>query len=234
MHPHLTGFLIGLAALVFVAAVVRLVIGNPGAARDRARLLRWRIRLYLRPGPGYANGLELAVLWSRLRAVWTGGRARPSLRWWLRLVLPVTGYGVRLGRAHLGRRVIASMEDQTLVLAAPRTGKSGWLADRFIDHPGAVVTTTTRTDLYGNTPLLRAPRGSVHVFNPEGIGALPSTFRWNPVAGLPAPGGRVAARGVVHLGDRLDRHAGPGVLGREGRPPLWRACCTRRRFRAGR
>jgi hypothetical protein len=77
--------------------------------------------------------------------------------------------------------VIASMEDQTLVLAAPRTGKSGWLADRIIDHPGAVVTTTTRTDLFGNTAPLHAPRGTLHVFNPEGIGALPSTFRWNPL-----------------------------------------------------
>jgi hypothetical protein len=67
------------------------------------------------------------------------------------MILPVTAYGVRLGRAHFGRRVIASMEDQTLVLAAPRTGKSGWLADRIIDHPGAAMTTTTRTDLFENT-----------------------------------------------------------------------------------
>jgi type IV secretion system protein VirD4 len=49
------------------------------------------------------------------------------------------------------------MEDQTLVLAAPRTGKSGWLADRIIDHPGAVVTTSTRTDLFENTAPLAEP-----------------------------------------------------------------------------
>jgi type IV secretion system protein VirD4 len=150
-------------------------------------VLRWRIRLYLRPGPGYANILELAVRWSRLRAVRTGRRARPSLPWWARLLLPVTAYAVRLGRAHLGRRVIASMEDQTLVLAAPRTGKSGWLADRIIDHPGAVVTTTTRTDLFENTAPLRGQHGEVHVFNPEGIGGLPSTFRWNPLRGCEQP-----------------------------------------------
>ncbi len=103
------------------------------------------------------------------------------------MLLPVTAYAVRLGRAHLGRRVIASMEDQALVLAAPRTGKSGWLADRIIDHPGAVVTTTTRTDLHGNTAALRARHGAVHVFNPEGVGGLPSTFRWDPLSGCEHP-----------------------------------------------
>jgi type IV secretory pathway TraG/TraD family ATPase VirD4 len=184
---HKYELLIALGVLLALAVVVRIVIGNPNGARHRARFLRWRIRLYLRPGPGYANLAELAVRWSRLRAVWTGRRARPSLPWWERLALPVTGYAVRLGRAHLGKRVLASMEDQTLVLAAPRTGKSGWLADRIIDHPGAVVTTTTRTDLYENTAASRARHGALHVFNPEGIGGLPSTFRWDPLTGCEHP-----------------------------------------------
>jgi type IV secretory pathway TraG/TraD family ATPase VirD4 len=103
------------------------------------------------------------------------------------MILPVTVYAVRLGRAHLGRRIIASMEDQTLVLAAPRTGKSGWLADRIIDHPGAAVTTTTRTDLFENTAPLRSQHGMLRVFNPEGIGGLLSTFRWNPLQGCEQP-----------------------------------------------
>ena len=178
---------IALGVILAIAIVIRLVIGNPNGARHRVRMLRWRIRLYLRPGPGYANLLELVIRWSRWRAVRVGGRARPSLPWWARLLLPVTTYAVRLGRAHFGRRVIASMEDQMLVLAAPRTGKSGWLADRIIDHPGAVVTTTTRTDLYENTALLRGQVGTLHVFNPEGIGALASTFRWNPLQGCEQP-----------------------------------------------
>jgi type IV secretion system protein VirD4 len=187
LHHHATELIVILFALLFAVAVVRLVIGNPNGARHRVRVLRWRIRLYLRPGPGYANMLELAVRWSRLRAVGNGRRARPALPWWVRMILPVTVYGVRLGRAHFGRRVIASMEDQTLVLAAPRTGKSGWLADRIIDHPGAAVTTTTRTDLFENTVPLRGQFGTVHVFNPEGIGGLPSTFRWNPLQGCEQP-----------------------------------------------
>jgi type IV secretory pathway TraG/TraD family ATPase VirD4 len=184
---HLIDLLLALVVLLIAAGMVRLVIGNPGAARHRVRALRWRIRLYLRPGPGYANILELVVRWSRLRAVRNGHRSRPSLPWWARMLLPVTTYAVRLGRAHLGRRVIAGMEDQTLVLAAPRTGKSGWLADRIIDHPGAVVTTTTRTDLFENTAALRGQHGVLHVFNPEGIGGVPSTFRWNPLQDCEQP-----------------------------------------------
>lgn len=188
MHiHHQTELLIALGALVLIALAIRIVIGNPRAAQHRVRLLRWRIRLYLRPGPGYANILELAVRWSRLRAVRIGRRSRPSLPWRARMILPVTTYAVRLGRAHFGRRVIASMEDQTLVLAAPRTGKSGWLADRIIDHPGAVVTTTTRTDLLENTAMLRGQHGILHVFNPEGIGGVPSTFRWNPLQDCDQP-----------------------------------------------
>jgi type IV secretion system protein VirD4 len=188
-HPlhHQVELFAALIVVLLAAAVVRVAVGSPGGARHRVRVLRWRIRLYLRPGPGYANLAELAVRWSRLRAVRTGGRARPSMPWWRRLVTPVTTYAVRLGRAHLGRRVIASMEDQTLVLAAPRTGKSGWLADRIIDHPGAVVTTTTRTDLFGNTAPLRSRVGTVHVFNPEGVGGVLSTFRWNPLHGCEQP-----------------------------------------------
>jgi type IV secretory pathway TraG/TraD family ATPase VirD4 len=184
---HRIELLIALGVLLLLAIAVRLIIGNPRDARHRVRMLRWRIRLYLRPGPGYANILELAVRWSRLRAIRIGRRSRPSLPWWARLLLPVTCYGVRLGRAHLGRRVIAGMEDQALVIAAPRQGKSGWLADRIIDHPGAAMTTSTRTDLYENTAALRGRRGVLHVFNPEGIGGLRSTFRWNPVAGCDQP-----------------------------------------------
>ncbi|HVB41185.1 MAG TPA: type IV secretory system conjugative DNA transfer family protein [Streptosporangiaceae bacterium] len=187
MSHHLLPYAIGLFALLLTAGIVRLVIGNPGAARHRVRVLRWRIKCYLRPGPGFANSIELLMRWSRLRAVITGRRSRPSLPWWARMILPATAYAVRLGRAQLGRRVFASMEDQTLVIAAPRAGKSGWLADRIIDHPGAVVTTTTRTDLLENTAPLRGQHGTVHVFNPEGIGGYLSTFRWNPLQDCKLP-----------------------------------------------
>ena len=43
-------------------------------------------------------------------------------------------------------------------MAPPRTFKTAFLADVILRYPGPV-----------------------HVFNPQGIGAVPSTFRWSPV-----------------------------------------------------
>jgi hypothetical protein len=76
--------------------MIRLAIGQPNAALQRVRALRWRTRLYLRPGPGYANLIELITRWSRLRAVLIGGRSRPALPLWARAIMPVTTYAVRL------------------------------------------------------------------------------------------------------------------------------------------
>src|SRR5436190_1632224 len=48
------------------------------------------------------------------------------------------------------------LEDVVCVFGGPRTGKTGWLAGRVLDAPGAVVVTSTRTDLYQLTRGLRA------------------------------------------------------------------------------
>jgi hypothetical protein len=47
---HKYELLIALGVLLALAMVARIVIGNPNGARHRTRFLRWRIRLYLRPG----------------------------------------------------------------------------------------------------------------------------------------------------------------------------------------
>ena len=98
---------------------------------------------------------------------------------WLRLFSRTTDYAVRLGRAQYGRRAYARMEDQVLVLAPQRTGKSGLLADRILSHPGAVLATSTRPDLFNITAGARSRRGPIDVFNPQGVGGLPSTFGWS-------------------------------------------------------
>ena len=51
------------------------------------------------------------------------------------------------------------------MFGGPRTGKTGWLAGRVLDAPGAVLATSTRTDLYELCAPLRARRGPVFVFN---------------------------------------------------------------------
>ena len=171
-----------LVLFVLLAAVVlfwRRVLGRAAQARHRTRALRWRARLRLRPGPGYASLLELWLRWGRLAALSHGRQTRPGLSFLARLILPATAYAVRLGRAQYGRRVYARQADQTLILAPQRTGKSGLLADRVLAHRGPLLATTTRGDLYQITYLARLAMGPVDVFNPQGVAGIGSTFAWD-------------------------------------------------------
>ncbi len=59
-----------------------------------------------------------------------------------------------------------------------RRSLTAW--DRF-RHP------REHSDVFGRTSGVRSKRGPVHVFNPQGIGSVPSTFRWNPVEGCEDP-----------------------------------------------
>ncbi|SFW50440.1 type IV secretory system conjugative DNA transfer family protein [Amycolatopsis australiensis] len=114
---------------------------------------------------------------------------KPSLRklsWWARRRVPVTEYAVRLAR--VGWQWIWSpVEDVTLTLGGPRSGKTGTLASRLLDAPGAVIATSTRTDLIELTAKLREQRGPVHVYNPSGMGKIPSTIGLDPLAGCENP-----------------------------------------------
>jgi hypothetical protein len=166
-------------ALASAALFYKLVISKEAATRNRSRALRWRIRLKLRPGPGYASLAELLARWSRAAAFFHGRRARPGLTWANRLTCPTTQYAVRLGRAQYFRRLYGRLEDQVLVLAPQRVGKSGLIADRIVDHPGAVLATSTKADLFTTTGADRALLGPVHVFNPQGVGNVASTLRWD-------------------------------------------------------
>lgn len=171
-----------LAAAVALAAAVlfyRRVISKEAAARNRSRALRWRIKLKLRPGPGYASLAELVVRWSRPAAFFHGARGRPGLTWADRLTGRTTEYAVRIGRAQYFRCLYSRLEDQVLVLAPQRTGKSGVIADRIVDHPGAVLATSTKADLLATTGADRARLGPVCVFNPQGVGDVTSSLRWD-------------------------------------------------------
>ena len=177
----LTGVII---AVVMVVLFYRLALGRAAQHRNQAAAQRRRIYLRLKPGPGYANLAELHLRWSRKAAVLHGKRSRPDLgglftRW----RTPATQYAVRLGRAQYWTRVWGRLEDNTLILSPPRRGKSGLVADEIMNHPGAVLCTSTRADLFDLTAGWRATLGPIEVFNPYGIGNVPSTFGWNPILG---------------------------------------------------
>ena len=153
----------------------------------RIRRMRWRIRLRLHPGPGFATTAELLFRWSRLAALHHGRRSRPGMKIRHRVTSRTTQFAVRLGRAHYARRAFARAEDQTIVLSLPRVGKTGLLADRVIEHPGPAVVAESRSDMYSLTAGHRYRLGPVEVFNPRGVSGIPSTFRWNITAGCADP-----------------------------------------------
>jgi type IV secretion system protein VirD4 len=157
-----------------------LLLSKHAVRKNRVLALRRRIRMRLRPSAGYANLAELGTRWSRLTAACGHGkRARPGMSWWRRMNSPATQYAVRFGRAQFGKRVFGRMEDQVLLLAPPRTGKSGLIADRICDHPGGVLATSTRADLYLTTREDRSRLGRIEVFNPQQVGHVRSTMRFD-------------------------------------------------------
>jgi hypothetical protein len=172
---------------LLVLAAVAIAVRATLFSSERVRRMRWRIMVWLRPGPGFATLAELTVRWSRLAAIHHGRRARPSMRLHHRATSRTTEYAIRLGRAQYGRRVFARAEDQTLILSLPRSGKSGMLGDRVIDHPGAALVTESRPDIYTATAGYRARLGPVEVFNPENVSGIPSTFRWGMTIGCEDP-----------------------------------------------
>ena len=108
--------------------------------------------------------------------------------------LPVTDCGTWLGRSAVGpvwgSHCYAAHRDVVGLVAPPQTAKTALMGHHVIDFPGAVLTTSTKPDVYGHTAALRAQRalsGRVEVFNPEGLGDVTSTMSWPLVRGCARP-----------------------------------------------
>ena len=153
---------------------------------NRARYLRLRLHLRLHPGKGFASVVGLWLRWGRLAALRRSGRIRPSLSLWQRMTAPAE-HSVFAGRAHWRHGLRIPLEEHVLVMAPPRTFKTAFLADVILRYPGPAIATTTKADVYELTGVVRAARGPVHVFNPQYVGGVPSTFRWSPVDGCEDP-----------------------------------------------
>jgi type IV secretion system protein VirD4 len=95
------------------------------------------------------------------------------------------GGGAFLGLAG-GQGVFASREHAVLVLGAPRSGKtSGVVIPSVLAYPGALVSTSTKTDVRDATVRSRAGLGEVWAFDPTGETDASSRgreLRWSPVA----------------------------------------------------
>ena len=152
----------------------------------RARHLRIRLHLRLHPGKGFAHAFSLHLRWGRFAALRRSGRIRRSLPLRYRILDP-REHSVFLGRAHYRHGLRVPLEEHLLVMAPPRTFKTAFLADVILRYPGPVIATSTKPDLYALTSAVRAQLGPVHVFNPQHIGGVPSTFCWSPVDGCQDP-----------------------------------------------
>ncbi|GAA4785688.1 hypothetical protein GCM10023200_19550 [Actinomycetospora chlora] len=174
------------ALLVGIAVLV--LVGWHRWSRSRATITRWSARSRRRAG--VASSLDIARHAGTVATRRRGSTVRPSLGPLLRRegwAVPTSAVGVELCRVGV-QRVWSSVEDVTLVFGGPRTGKTGWLAGRVLDAPGAAVVTSTRTDLLELcAPIRQKSRGPVFVFNPVGLGGLRSTISFDPLTGCTDP-----------------------------------------------
>jgi type IV secretory pathway TraG/TraD family ATPase VirD4 len=134
---------------------------------------------------------------------------RPGLRGlgWRRWLVSARAVATPVARVGW-LRVWSPVEDVTLRIGGPRTGKTGELCCRILDAPGAVIATSTRTDLIELTAACRERIGPVHLFNPSGVGGIASTITFDPLSGCTDP--RTATSRAMDL---LAAGAAPGGSG---------------------
>ena len=179
--------LASLAAGVVTALLASWAVIPPRTMpRHRVRHMRLRARLRLHPGKGHATVFELWLRWGRLASARRARRSRPSLSLLRRLFCPSLT-SVLVVRAHHNHACRVPVEEHVIYVAPPRAGKTGTLADVIAHHPGTVVATTTRGDLHALTARIRAACGPVYVFNPQQLADVPSTMRWDMLAGCQDP-----------------------------------------------
>lgn len=118
------------------------------------------------------GGKQLLAAGARLRPGFTpeGRRPRP------------TDFGFYDGTCR-GVKVYTSFETPTLLLSPSRVGKTqNYIAPRVVAAPGAVLSTTTKTEVIRMTWEHRAKLGGpMMICDPEGVGAeagLPGTVSW--------------------------------------------------------
>lgn len=178
--------LISVAALLLTAAKWAFLAGRR-LPRHRVRYLRLRLHLRLHPGRGFATVFELWWRWGRLAMFRHAQRARPSLTSQQLALCPPSEYSLLAGRAHYRHALRMPLDEHVVIFSPPRYGKTGWLANVILHYPGPLLSTTTKHDVFKLTSSVRTGLGPVHVFNPQGIGGVPSTFRWNPLDGCQDP-----------------------------------------------
>ena len=159
-----------------------------------------------------------------------------EMPWWRVWLIPSRQLGIEVAKVHFDgvfkvvQRVFARVQENTLFLGPTQSGKTQVMATIVTDHDGAVLVTSTNPNIVEQTialrrwtrpsswwswlPWRRRPspmERPVAVFNPLGVGNVPSTFRWQLLIGCKEP--MVA---IERAGDLMAGSAGmDGVGNRE-------------------
>jgi type IV secretion system protein VirD4 len=184
---HLSGWLLVVAVMLMVAGALRAGLVRLAYGPRRPWLsFGLRVRLRMRPGPGWAGRWQVWRGHGLPAARKVARHARPSLSPAERRFGSWRGYATFVGWAQgwvWRRRAYAHLESLILMIAAPQEGKTQAAAGQVIDAPGPVVATSIRGDLAAATAAMRARQGRIHTWDPEGMGGYRSTIRWNLVHG---------------------------------------------------
>ncbi|WP_410626184.1 type IV secretory system conjugative DNA transfer family protein [Amycolatopsis sp. cmx-8-4] len=129
----------------------------------------------------------LSVAAARTTAAWT----RADLTDEQRRTAPVEQIAVPLHRGPRRRQLVTSLETPTGTIAPTRSGKSRTdLVHKVLAAPGALVASTTKTDLaeWGLLARTRRPNaGPVLVIDATGTLSWPAHARWSPITGCADP-----------------------------------------------
>jgi type IV secretory pathway TraG/TraD family ATPase VirD4 len=159
---------------------------------------------------GFARPAQLRRVASAAAARRRRGQTRPSLAG--RRRVPAAECGYPLGRArHGGVALWPSWEASLRLVAPPGEGKTFRVLARICrQHPGPVLATSTKPDLYELTATARARVGPVAALDPDGLVPAAAQVRWSPVAGCERSeiAERRAAALVAAVGDDGDTRYG--------------------------
>lgn len=136
----------------------------------------------LRTRPGFAPTSEIRDHLSARAVLRRAAQLRPDLP------RPTpTDVGWRVGKSR-GMDVYVSIEDSVALEGPPRSGK-GYrvLISAILDWSGPLITTSTTNDNLTATMRMRQQRGTVHVFDPQGLSGIRHPLRVSPLAGCTDP-----------------------------------------------
>src|SRR5699024_11023164 len=141
---------------------------------------------------GFARGPEIR------QAVGPGAARKRTKRVSPTMTRPKAKDGARRLREAEGVPAWTSSEESLAWLGTPRPGTgSHILSVAIVDAPGPVITTSSRADNLAATWQLRAEKGPVALFDPQGLTGLPTTLKWSPITGCEEP--RVANQRATSL-----------------------------------